>query len=75
MIEGHLIIWTIYERPLDYPDGFVARPWEVRGAGEPIPGDAHYFQTLEGARNFLPEGMYRLGRSPGDDGTITESWI
>lgn len=29
MPEGPLSIWTIYEKPADFPDHFVARRWEA----------------------------------------------
>lgn len=68
--------YTIYERPRDYPDGYVVRAWHiVRGHTEPVadPG-AWHVPTLEQARAVIPPGLFRLGRQPGDDENILEVW-
>lgn len=69
-----LVIWTIYNRPLDYREGFVVVPWTVR-AGQQLRGDSLYAASLEQARALVPPGLYRSPRQPGDDPAIAESWI
>lgn len=63
--------WVVYEKPLDFPDKFVARKWiDNQPTLEFLEAD-----TLESIRNKLPVGLYCLERSPGDDKKIVESWL
>jgi hypothetical protein len=73
-VSEDLVIWTIYDRPLDYPGGFVVVPWTIRG-GTQLRGDSLRAGTLEEARALVPAGLYCLGRDPNDDMAIAESWI
>lgn len=66
-------IWVVYERPLDFPDGWVVRQWwgttpEPRGYG---------FATLELARQFVHQqgGSVLLAPIPGDQPHIRETWL
>jgi hypothetical protein len=71
-----LTMWTIYQAPKDFPDGFVVRPWTLtRGGGGPVPGMAFTARTLEDARANVPPGLYRQERAPEDDHTIVETWL
>lgn len=68
--------YVIYEHPLDYPEHFVVRRWEIGegkilAAKEPL-GIA---PTLESARAMLPEGLYRIARDKRDDPAIAEVWL
>lgn len=75
MANDELLVWTIYERPLDYPNGYVVRAYEC-SRGEPVPWKTALFaRTLESARAMLPAGLYRIGRSVDDDPKIVESWL
>jgi len=67
-------MWTIYERPRDFPDKFVVRLWECLSVPRPLDlvGTA---DSLWGARKLVPPGRFNLGRQPGDDPVITETWI
>lgn len=72
-----LTIWTVYLRPLDYPDKVVVRPMDITPDGQirthPTP---HLFDTVEQARDFLQDRhLTNLGRSPIDEPQIVESWI
>ena len=72
-----LEVWTIYQRPADYPGGFVAR-MHVVGATAALcgPTDRAYFgPTLDSVRGQLPSGLVCLGREAGDEPQIVESWI
>lgn len=71
-----LPMWTIYERPLDYPAGYVVRRWHVLPEGQ-MQADlaAQYAGTLEEARATIPPGLVRLGRAPADDPSILEVWL
>lgn len=67
---------VIYDRPADYPNGFLVRNWVIK-AGMTIPGKVlgHSLATLDEARALVPEGMYCLGRMPDDEPQIVEVWI
>lgn len=69
-----LALFSIYDRPSDYPDGYVVRRWEVVD-GRSVPGAARTAPTLERARRLLPPGLINLGRKAGDDPCIVETWI
>lgn len=67
--------WTIYERPSDYPDNFVVRAWYIF-PGKAVPARmAIVVDSLEEAREMIPEGCVCLGRAPTDDEAIVEVWL
>ena len=67
--RGALAIWTIYDRPKDHPEGFIARRFEV-GGGDTLTG------KLEDIRQALwKAGLVKLSRQQGDDARIVESWV
>ena len=72
---GQLLIWTIYDHPLDYPEWFVARPHIIRPKKTgPVP--MHLIATdLNALRALLPDGLTRLERQPNDDPFILEVWV
>lgn len=68
-------MWTVYERPTDYPDGHIARMHIVDGTGsQPTP---HFISgELEMLRKVLRyAGLICMARSPPDDPKIVESWL
>jgi hypothetical protein len=75
-LDRQIRIWTIYERPRDYPQGFIARLRVIEAGrisapvGEPICGP-----TLQSVRDQLPKGLIPLSRDPLDESHIVESWI
>lgn len=72
--DGELGLWTIYERPRDYPNGYVARLWKL---GTPTNTVLHG-DTLEEVRFLLDKcypGLVRIPRSPRDDPQIVETWL
>lgn len=75
MKRGALAIWTIYNRPLDHPDGFIARLHEV-GKGKTGPTDKTVMGELDEIRHaFYRAGLTRMPRSPEDEAQIVESWL
>jgi len=69
--------WTVYERPRDYPDGYIARKWVIlRGAAEPFPtNEIVVGTTLDDVRAKLPPGLAGpLLRNDDDDPKIVETW-
>jgi hypothetical protein len=69
-------LWTIYNRPVDYPQHYVARRFEVQPGGRLITtDDILTADTLEDVRMQLPHGLHRVVRQPGDLPAIVETWI
>lgn len=79
MPRDSLSIWTVYQKPLDYPGQFVARRWEsLVENGAPVSratADVLVAPDLDGLRAQLPAGLVRLERQQGDDPVIVESWV
>jgi hypothetical protein len=77
MSDDDLIMWVIYDKPKDYPDGFVARPWAIRrGVPAPAPLDHTITApTLGLIRRRFPPGLYRMPSAPVDDPVIVETWF
>jgi len=69
-----LLLWTIYERPRDFPRHYVARPH--RTMRDPGPLDVYLLaDSLEGIRAQLPNGLHCLTRADGDEPQILETWL
>ena len=69
--------WTIYHRPLDYPNHYAVRMWLiVDDSGvvhhQPVAG---LYDTLAEARNDIPAGCICVGREEADDPVIVETWM
>lgn len=74
MANEELSIWTVYERPLDHSQNFVARRWLA--TPQPAPTDDVLFaDNLDSLRQKMPEGLVRMPRQPGDDPVIVETWM
>ena len=71
-----LSLWTVYDRPADYPDDVVARRFEI-SAGEPVATSdvllAPSLTTLR--RKLMTRGLVGLMRTGGDDPAIVEVWV
>lgn len=70
-------MYVIYEKPKDFPTGFVVRKMVIQ-RGNPIPIPAGVLgtaDTLEKARQFLPPGLTNLHRDPRDEPQIVETWM
>jgi hypothetical protein len=76
MTGGVLSIWTIYDRPTDYPNGYIARRHEVLASGPLATDDTVKADDLYTLRkHLLQAGLTRINRSPDDDAKIVESWL
>jgi hypothetical protein len=70
--RGVLCIWTIYDRPTDYPHGHIARRHEAPGG----PTDHMLTGELEELRDVMRgAGLVCVCRQEGDEPPIVESWI
>lgn len=67
-----LKLWTIYDKPLDYPLLYVARQFEMMKATDRV----ILSPTLEGLQEYMKgEGLTRIPRDETDDRCIVEVWI
>jgi hypothetical protein len=76
MDEDTFCGWTIYWHPLDYPQHFAVRMWWVTDVGVV----AHHLyaclcDSLDEAREQIPNGTIRFPRDPDDDAVIVETWM
>lgn len=70
-----LEIWTVYDHPSDFPDGWIARRF-VNDRPQSGPLDTIRSDNLDRLRFVLAEkGLTRLDRHPSDDPTIVETWL
>jgi hypothetical protein len=73
--RGNLNIWTIFDKPRDYPHGHIARRFEI-GSGQTIATDDSLVGELEELRQvFWQAGLMKLSRSEGDEPQVVESWV
>lgn len=72
-----LSMWVIYEKPRDFPCDFVARRWDMRRSDKDFHAtqECHVKPTLEAVRAMLPQDLYRIERSAGDEPHIVEVWM
>ena len=64
-------IITIYEKPKDYPDKYVARLWDMNKPTEIVT----FAESLDTIRLTVPSWMVKLNRCPDDDPCILETWL
>lgn len=69
-----LLMWTIYDHPLDYPGvDFVVREWAITAEGQEG-GRVYAAESLAYARLHVPPGLHCHPRDPSDDEVIVETW-
>lgn len=65
-------IWTVYDRPSDFPNSVIARRWWLTTATD----DIIVGRTLDDIRDELKlKGLICLPRSELDDPKIVETWL
>lgn len=72
-----LVMWTIYERPADFPDHFVVRPHLITRDGPVAQQVGCLTDSLEQAREVASDDGWRhlIPRAPEDDPVIVETWL
>jgi hypothetical protein len=75
MNDNVLRMWTVYEKPLDFPDSFVARLFLIGAGGSIATNQLLFGKTLDEIRLRLPPGLTRIPREPEDQKQIVETWI
>jgi hypothetical protein len=71
-----VIHFVIYERPADFPDVYVLRPYVIDGTGprpHPVVCVADDPEALRGP--LREQGLVPLAPWPGDDPVILETWV
>jgi hypothetical protein len=67
-----LEIYTIYDHPRDFPDYYVVTKALVGTNLSIVFGRA---ESLDEARDLIPEGLHWMPRWDGDDPVIVEVWL
>jgi hypothetical protein len=70
-----LSMWTVYDHPKDFPHTYIARRFEVNGAGAVATDDTVQGELRIIRKSFARCGMVCLTRSPEDDANIVETWL
>jgi hypothetical protein len=75
--KSYMSIWAVFERPLDYPEGYVIRQSVVMANPVRIVISPFSVKTdaLREARQKLPRGLRRLPRQPFDPPFVIESYL
>jgi hypothetical protein len=71
---GEILVWIVYDRPIEFPASVVARVYSTGGGLLPSP----FFlaaPSLPALRAQLPEGLVCLEHVRQDSSRIVESWI
>lgn len=73
---NRLSMWTIYDRPADYPDSFVARRWEAVDGEAVSTNVIMRSDSLEWLREQMMDmGLVCLSRNDSDEPQVVETWI
>ena len=76
MSETLLSIWTVYDRPRDFPEVYVARRHEVSAGASTPTRDVICSADLEIIRDEMQRrGLVKLARDPDDEAMIVENWL
>lgn len=77
MSGERLFSWTIYDRPADFPDCYVARRFWLDMGPEPVASDTVMTSPdLEQLRHAMRGmGLACFARSPSDPQQIVETWL
>jgi hypothetical protein len=76
MSDDGLNIWTIYDRPTDFPDVFVVRLSIVSQRGPETTSVVLYSDDIEELREVMrSQGLICIPRYAEDDPKIVEVWL
>jgi hypothetical protein len=73
-----LIMWTVYDRPDDFPNVVVARMWRISPGRTESTEDIIVGPTLQAVRAALlrkSPGLVCMPRSSSDGPSIVETWL
>lgn len=72
--ENSLEMFTVYDRPLDYPGHYVVRRWFAQAGKLTADVVPRLASSLDEARAMVPPYLHRLPRGEGDDAFVVEVW-
>ena len=73
--EGDMVIYTIYDKPKDYPEHYVMRMLIVRDTKVIFGPLISKEKTLAEVRKKLKPGMVMMPSYENDDRAILETWM
>lgn len=74
--EPTVSMWTVYDRPLDYPSHIVVRRCYAGANVVMHSAECELFENVEQARQSLKgAGHYCIGRMPDDEPHVVEVWL
>jgi hypothetical protein len=71
-------VWTVYHRPDDFPNNYVARRFEVTRGEVSATNQVIVANNLAAIRRHLEQHfgeLQRVTRMAGDDPAVVETWI
>lgn len=68
-------MWTVYDRPRDYPHSVVARKWLILRGREWMTSEMIVGPDLDSVRSQLPPHLFCLPRFERDDPCLVEVWL
>ena len=69
-------MWSIFDKPLDYPQGYIARKFEITKKGVKPTNNVIKNKSLEDIREDFIECCYCcVPRNPEDLPSLVESWM
>lgn len=76
-VQNVMSMWTVYDRPSDYPKSYVARRYDVRPNEVSMSASIIIAPTLTKLRNILAFDLHLtcIRRDPNDDPVILETWL
>jgi len=76
-VAENMPMWVICKNPSDYPGKFTARLHIIDfDTKQSIPTKEMFVaDTLDEARELIPQGLALIPRYPNDDPVIVETWI
>ena len=68
-------MYTIYERPTEYPEGYLVRRYHAGMGGALYTGDTMRAASLDKAREIIPPGLQQVPRGQIDPPEVVETWV
>ena len=69
-------MWSIFDKPLDYPQGYIARKFEITKEGVKPTKDTIKDKSLEEIREgFIELCYFCIPREAADVPSLVESWM
>ena len=70
-----MYLWTIYNKPIDYPDNVIVRKFAIVDGSIYMTGEMYICNSVDEARSMVPKDRVCIPRDPVDEPQIIETWI